>query len=143
MLGKALRGISKSKAEAIKPVSERRSLRGAVGVPAVMHSCESTLWERAHWSHHGRRWGPLRWPGQQRERYLRRQCNHTNNLLGCCGQIYAGRDVELGLNGAGVVRKANEKARTGSIPQSDAVTEGIMERRFGVLGRPTAVEDAE
>ncbi|GIX66423.1 ABC transporter ATP-binding protein [Babesia caballi] len=62
-------------------------------------------------------------------------------LRSAADKVSPGRDVELGLNGAGVVRKANEKARTGSIPQSDAVTEGIMERRLGVLGRFTALDE--
>ncbi|GIX64911.1 endonuclease/exonuclease/phosphatase family protein [Babesia caballi] len=99
--------------------------------------------KRAHEGCSLRRWGPLRFLRQQRHRLLRRQCNHTINVLGCGDRSNAGRDVELQLNGAAVVRQGNEKARTGGIPQSYAVTERIMDRRLGVPGHTTALDEVK
>ncbi|GIX66419.1 cyclic nucleotide-binding domain-containing protein [Babesia caballi] len=61
--------------------------------------------------------------------------------LAAVANVMLVRYVELGLKGVGVVRKGNEKARTGSIPQSDAVTERTVEKCFGVLGRTTGLDE--
>ncbi|GIX66411.1 nucleoporin p58/p45 isoform X2 [Babesia caballi] len=71
-----------------------------------------------------------------------RQCNHLKDVLRCGAQRNAGRDVQLGLDGVAVVRKANEKPRTKSIPPSYAVTDSAMDERLGVLGRSTALDEA-
>ncbi|GIX63908.1 uncharacterized protein BcabD6B2_33430 [Babesia caballi] len=121
MLSAVAEGMSKTKAEAIKLSNVKDLLRGALGVPAAQSIAVRARGVRGlSKAHHGRRWGPWRSSGQQRDRCLRRHCNRPNDVLGCCGQCYSGRDVELGLKCVAVVREGNDKTRTRNIPRGHA-----------------------
>ncbi|GIX65474.1 molybdenum cofactor biosynthesis protein [Babesia caballi] len=65
-----------------------------------------------------------------------------NDMFGCGGQSSAGRDVELELEGMAVATRATaSQARKHTT--SHAVNERTVEKCFGDIGRPTAVEEVK